>query len=150
MQQVHKMMTTGPSKDRLRGTPFFYFVSPADLETLDEFTEYLDCLLHGACRVEEVSGELRLVEGRQLVARVRGLRIHIYSNEHPPPHFHVKSASVDASFRIDNCEFIHGDVSSSDLKTIRYWYKLSRERLIEIWNETRPSECQVGTFRERE
>lgn len=42
---------------------------------------------------------------KELVGRIRNLKIEIYSNDHNPPHFHVKSPdkSIDATFRLDNC-----------------------------------------------
>lgn len=128
----------------------FYLVAPEDLEGFDEWTQYLDSLLHGPCRVEEVAGELCLVEERQLVDRVRGLKIEIFGKEHPPPHFHVSSCDVNASFAIDDCRLINGTAPSGNaLRAIQYWHKNARQNLMEIWNATRPDGCSVGEFREK-
>jgi len=77
-----------------------------------------------------------------------GLKIDIYPKEHAPPHFHVLSPTIDASFRIDNCELLNGNISGSDHKKIRYWHKYAKQLLIEKWNSTRPTHCSVGFYTE--
>jgi len=133
--------------NRLRNTAGFYLVDPKTLDTLNDWTEYLDSLLHGPCAVWEENGELSLIETRQLVEMVRGMRISIFSREHPPPHFHVKSATVDASFRIEDCVELDGHVDRKTYDKIRYWHGLAKPKLIAIWNETRPSDCVVGEYK---
>jgi Domain of unknown function (DUF4160) len=137
------------TKDDLMGTSHFHWVNPNELEGIVEWVEYLDALLHGPCKIwEEDNGELVLIEIRALIATVSGLKLEIYPNEHPPPHFHVKSSTTSASFRVDNCERLHGDISHSDYKKIKYWHQFSKPLLIEKWNSMRPTTCQVGAYRE--
>ncbi len=52
------------------------------------------------------------------VHKIRNMKIEIYSNDHNPPHFHVKSndKSIDATFRLDNGELIGGVIGSKDEK----------------------------------
>lgn len=76
---------------------------------------------------------------KQLVAHVHGLQINIYSNEHSPPHFHVKSPDIDASFTIDNCTFMYGNIDNREKKLVRWWYERSKPILIKTWNSTRPT-----------
>lgn len=143
-------MSSRPPKEVLLGSPMFFLVAPDDLEGLDEWAEYLDSILHGPCRIEELAGSLRLVEERQLVASVRGLKIEVFGNEHPPPHFHVNSCDVNASFTIDDCRFINGiPPSGKALRALQYWHKNARPYLVERWNATRPDGCSVGEFREK-
>lgn len=85
---------------------------------------------------------------RQLVARVNGLQIHVYANEHAPPHFHVKSPNIDASFTIQDCTFMHGNINSREQSLVRWWYERSRSQLVAAWNATRPSDCPVGPVSE--
>jgi len=135
------------SKEKLKKTPWFHNIDPSELDGFEEWAEWLEAILHNACMVLDEGGQLILVEIRQLVARVNGLRIEIYSNEHPPPHFHVKSPNVDASFTIDDCTKLSGTISSNDYRKIKYWHEHAKSILIERWNSTRPTNCVVGEYK---
>lgn len=74
------------------------------------------------------------------------LKIEIYPDEHPPPHFHVKSPNIDASFNIESCNLLKGEIEGRDKKKIEYWHKHAKPLLIEIWNSTRPTNCTVGAY----
>lgn len=125
----------------------FYGVSPSELECVPEYAEWLEAILHEPCSVwRNEDGELILLEIRQLVNRVNGLKIEIYPNEHAPPHFHVKSPNVNASFTIDSCKLLNGTISSKDKDKIEYWHLHSKPLLIEVWNDTRPTNCTVGEY----
>lgn len=138
----------GPSKEIARGKPFFALVDPAELGGLDDWAEWLHALRTGFCRVDEIDGELRLVEIRKLVGVIdRGIRVEIHPDEHPPPHFHVKSDSLDAAISIEDCQVLQGFVSAADLRVIRYWHGHAKDELVRAWNETRPGDCLVGAFR---
>jgi hypothetical protein len=134
------------SKKSLKGTRWFHNVDPDDLEGLDEYAEWLEALLHNPCSILDKDGRSIVIEIRQLVARLDGLKIEIYPNEHPPPHFHVRSPSVDAVFRIDDCCLLKGKVRSNDNKKILHWYQNARPLLIDAWNSSRPTFCTVGPF----
>ncbi len=83
-----------------------------------------------------------------MVARFNGLKIEIFANEHPPPHFRVKTSDGTANFRIDNCEPLNGDKSVlRKHREIQKWHATNRDALIETWNNTRPSDCPVGELR---
>ena len=77
---------------------------------------------------------------------MNGLKIEIYPNEHPPPHFHVKSPNINASFSIESCTKLRGNINPKDLSKVKYWYKHSKSLLIDIWNSTRPTNCVVGEY----
>lgn len=110
-------------------------------ETLADSAGVLSDLLSGGYSVW-VDGSLYNI--KQLVARVRGLQIHIYAREHPPPHFHVKGGHVDAVFSLDNCTLIRGHLDGRERALVLWWYQRSRPRLVAVWNETRPTDCSVG------
>lgn len=129
-----------------RKTPFFHLIDPYKLQTFDDFTAWLEAILHNPCNVYEQDGEEFLIEIRQLVARVNGLKIEVYSNEHPPPHFHVKSPNVNASFSIESCELLEGNAENKDIKKIKFWHKQAKPILISAWNSTRPTNCTVGKY----
>lgn len=91
-------------------------------------------------------------DGRELVyiekAAVGGfgsLRMHIYADEHPPPHFHVKYGNEENSFRIDDASPIYSNGGLKKwFKTIKKWHKENKPELIAAWNSMRPSDCPVG------
>jgi hypothetical protein len=124
----------------------FHSVDPEELSGFQEVAEWLEAILHEPCSVWEEEGKEFLIEIRALVDRVRGLKIEIYPDEHPPPHFHVKSPNVDASFTIESCELLSGEIQGTDLRKIRFWFKRAKPLLIEKWNDTRPTDCQVGFY----
>ncbi|MEI6852849.1 MAG: DUF4160 domain-containing protein [Bacteroidota bacterium] len=63
----------------------------------------------------------------------------MYSNDHTPPHFHVKSKDlkIDAKFSIEKCELICGDISAKNLKKIKAFYQSPKGKLIleKIWRK---------------
>ena len=119
-------------------------MDPAVLRGMDDYARLLDALLHfGSTIYEDENGHLTLLETRQLVGRINGLRIDIYANDHSPPHFHVKSPNVDASFTIDNCEKLNGSISSADYKKVRYWHQHAKSELLNQWRETRPTYFEI-------
>jgi len=135
-------------KQELRNSRWFHLVKPEELEGLEEFAAWLEALLHNPCSIWDEDGESTVLEIKRLVERMHGLRIEIYPNEHPPPHFHVKSPSVNASFSIAECELLSGDASPGDIRKIKHWHRFSKPLLVSHWDDTRPTQCSVGKFRE--
>ena len=114
------------NKEQLKGTKWFYRVESSELGTFEEWAEYLESLLSGPCLIWEKDGELILCEIKARVDTINGLRIEIYPKEHAPPHFHIRSTSVNASFSIDDCSLLQGEVSRDDYNKIRYWHKRAK------------------------
>lgn len=85
----------------------------------------------------------------ETVERVNGLKIQIFSNEHPPPHFRVEYQSSTANYEIANCSRLNGtgEVLKYE-KNIRIWWEENKPKLIETWNRLRPSDCPVGRYKE--
>ena len=73
------------------------------------------------------------------------LKIEVFANEHPPPHFRVKYAGETANYQISDCEQINGDLKRY-YRVIRRWHSKNKSKLIEAWNEFRPSGCPVGKY----
>jgi hypothetical protein len=101
-------------------------------------------------------GELNLPEpdkngltwmNEELVDAYKGLKISIKSDEHPPAHFHVKCQKINASFSIEDCNKIAGELAPNELKNLKRWYSNNKQKLIDVWNRTRPSDCTVGEYR---
>jgi hypothetical protein len=80
---------------------------------------------------------------KELVGRIRNLKIEIYSNDHNPPHFHVKSSdkSIDATFRLDNCKLLQGNLNSKDKKRIQKFFEdeTNKNLMKKMWNKSKPT-----------
>ena len=74
-------------------------------------------------------------EIKKLVEKINNLKIHIYPNDHNPPHFHVLTDNINASFNIKTGELIKGTVDPKDQRRIKYFYENQRENLLEIWTD---------------
>lgn len=72
------------------------------------------------------------------------IKIEIRHKEHAPPHFHVIIDDINCSFNIITGDLLNGNINSKDLKKINKWYSKHRQKLITVWNATRPSDCPVG------
>lgn len=74
-----------------------------------------------------------------------GLKIYVYADEHPPPHFHVKYGNEENSFSIlDAAPLYPGGALKKWFKTIKKWHTEHKEELIDFWNKMRPQDCPVG------
>jgi hypothetical protein len=76
---------------------------------------------------------------KELVKKIDDLEVIIYSNDHNPPHFHVKARgkNIDAKFLIETGEFLSGEIDSKNLKRIRAFYLSPKTKIIMqlIWNK---------------
>ena len=95
-----------------------------------------------------ISDDGHLISIRALVGHINGMRIEIYPKEHPPAHFHIRGGDINASFAIEDGRCLEGTIGGREQALVRFWYKNARHTLIEIWNHTRPSDCQVGPIYE--
>jgi hypothetical protein len=74
-----------------------------------------------------------------------GLRVMIFFDEHPPPHFAVTCDGQTASFAITTGERLPKNRGlEKHERKIKKWWKANRARLVEIWNSSRPTDCSVG------
>lgn len=78
---------------------------------------------------------------KELVGRIRNLKIEIYSNDHNPPHFHVKSNdnSINATIRLDNGELLQGSINSKDKKRIQKFFEddFNKKLMKNMWNKSK-------------
>lgn len=106
--------------------------------------ELRDCFQMGP--IVDLDGrELRLLE-EELVARLDGLKIEVFSNEHPPPHFRVIYNEESNNFTIKDCQPLNGSGLKKFFKNIRKWHGNNKQELINTWNRMRPSDCPVGLY----
>ena len=90
-------------------------------------------------------GDVLLTE--HTLALINGLKIEVFSNEHPPPHFRVTCGDESNVFRIDNCSPMHGDGLKKKFNIIQNWHTDNKAALIAAWNKTRPTGCPVGEYK---
>ena len=97
--------------------------------------------------IQDGKGLRQLTE--ETVARINGLKLEIFSNEHPPPHFRVKYQSSTANYKIADCVRLNGsgEVLKYE-KNVNLWWHDNKKNLIETWNRLRPSDCPVGEYKE--
>lgn len=139
----------GLDKDIARKVNRFHVVDAGQLEGIEEYTEWLHALLDGPCSVMESEGELVLIEIRALVERLGAIKVEIYPNEHPPPHFHVRTPNGTASFAIENCQKLEGQLRRGDEQKVRLLRQHAKPLLVEKWDQMRPTECTVGSYSAR-
>ena len=83
---------------------------------------------------------LQGIKIKERFASIDGLQLLIYSNDHNPPHFHVKTkdGKIDARFTIEDCILIKGSIiDSSDEKRIIAFHRDPNVRILmeRIWNK---------------
>jgi len=115
-----------------------------DATSLEELAAVLEILLGGGFAVW-TDGQLYSI--KQLVARINGLKVEIFPKEHAPPHFHVNAGDISATFAIDDCRLLSGDIDGRSLRLVQWWYERGKPLLIDTWNQTRPDDCPVGAMR---
>jgi hypothetical protein len=85
---------------------------------------------------------------KERIGVVRNMKIEIYSNDHNPPHFHVKSndLSINATFRLDDCSLLNGQIDSDDLKRIKAFYNNSETQQLmkTIWNKSKSENKKIS------
>lgn len=101
-------------------------------------------------RIIEFTDQGEYVELKKVqVDRLGGLKIEVFSNEHPPPHFRVKFQGSTANYRISDCQRINGSGEVVRFENnIFKWWKSNKQKLIDTWNERRPTDCPVGMYNE--
>lgn len=118
----------------------YYFVQNK-IEEFEQFEIQLADFLHSGAYIHDGS----FVEAKHFVDKLGKIKIEIYSNEHPPAHFHISANGYKASLAIDDCRVLENSgFSSKVIKNIQDWFLYSKDRLIKVWNDTRPSDCVVG------
>jgi hypothetical protein len=80
------------------------------------------------------------------VAVVDGVKIMLYANEHPPPHFHAKFAEFHAVIDIDKLAIVRGSLPSSKSNAVIRWASGRREALRSAFVEAM-AQRRVGPIR---
>jgi hypothetical protein len=113
---------------------------PLDKKLLDDLAEDMalrDSLQHNAA-------PMLLLEWK-VPPMPKNLKGEIRSDEHPPPHFHVRCDGEEASFSLLDGARLPGVAGLKRYDSvIRNWWEKHRRELCLIWNQSRPTDCVVG------
>jgi hypothetical protein len=69
-----------------------------------------------------------------IVARVDGIKITFYNDEHPPTHFHAKFAEHEAMIGIDTLKVLEGSLPRPQLRKVIAWAKPRQALLRQAWD----------------
>jgi hypothetical protein len=67
------------------------------------------------------------------ISRFYGIVVSMYSNDHPPPHFHARYGEYEAKIDISTGEIQAGDLPVRALRFIREWVELHPDELRADW-----------------
>jgi hypothetical protein len=75
------------------------------------------------------------------LATIGALKICVYSDDHPPPHFHVVTDKYNAKFTIASCDLlgVKSDYVSRHERAIKGWHARNTRLQAAAWATTRPS-----------
>ncbi len=69
-----------------------------------------------------------------VIARLRGIILRMFFDDHAPPHFHAENNDTNGVFNIANAQMSEGNLSSKDQKEIATWATERKDVLSEMWN----------------
>jgi hypothetical protein len=68
-----------------------------------------------------------------VVARIDGIKIQFYDDEHPPPHFHAEYAEHVAVIDIETLTILRGHLPRPQYRKLVAWAESRREALLQAW-----------------
>ena len=68
-----------------------------------------------------------------------GIRIEIFTDDHPPPHFHVRAGKMRAKFDIATGELLRGSLDKRSMRKVRQWMTVNGDLLMQVWISSRPN-----------
>jgi hypothetical protein len=71
------------------------------------------------------------------ISRFYGIVIHMFFNEHPPPHFHAKYGEFEVAININNLSILHGIFPSRALGMTIEWASAHQQELKRLWEKLR-------------
>ena len=66
---------------------------------------------------------------------IDGIKINIYPNEHPPPHFHAIYSEYEAMIRIADLEIEKGNLPNNQYKKVKKWANNHQDILSNIFKQ---------------
>lgn len=67
------------------------------------------------------------------LASFNGIKIQLYADEHPPPHFHARYAEFIAQIALDDLQVIEGSLPVPQLRQVREWASTRTSQLLVAW-----------------
>ena len=67
------------------------------------------------------------------ISRFFGIRVTMYYNDHPPPHFHAKYGRQRISVEIEDARVLPGDFPDRARAFVLEWLELHRDELLADW-----------------
>ncbi|MBX9843733.1 MAG: DUF4160 domain-containing protein [Xanthobacteraceae bacterium] len=67
------------------------------------------------------------------VAKIDGVKIQFYWDDHPPAHFHTEYGDFRAQVSIDTLQVINGYMPSPQLRKVVTWAKSRKSQLLAAW-----------------
>jgi hypothetical protein len=71
-----------------------------------------------------------------LIAIVDGVRLYMYANDHPPPHFHALFAEHHAVINIRMLRPSSAEMQRAKLRAVLKWAEPRRALLLDAWETT--------------
>ena len=62
-----------------------------------------------------------------------GIKIQMFWNDHPPPHFHAEAAGLIVVVEIRTLRILRGELSAASMKLVLQWAKQHQAELLEAW-----------------
>ena len=75
------------------------------------------------------------------ISRFSGMVVHMYWDEHPWPHIHVRYAEYTASFDLRAMHFTRGDLPRPQERELLRWARLHQDELLANWNRMERAEA---------
>jgi hypothetical protein len=67
------------------------------------------------------------------LAVIEAMKVFMYENDHPPPHFHVLLAEHHAVIDIETMRVVRGEMPRAKLRAVLAWAKPRHARLLDAW-----------------
>lgn len=114
------------------------FNDPTDLESS------VDALAFNLAGHFGISSEGYLEMKRERIDTQGKLSFWINAEDHPPPHFHVRTADFDVALRIDNGEVYSGVLPAASRRSVKHWWKANQTLLVRKWEELSKASPHYG------
>ena len=72
-----------------------------------------------------------------LVATVEAIRVELYFDDHPPPHFHACCAEFEARIEIGSGQVLNGSLPVAKQRALRAWLITHRMEMLGAWDAVR-------------
>jgi hypothetical protein len=67
------------------------------------------------------------------VAKVDGVKIQFYWDDHMPAHFHIEYGEYRAQVRIDSLRLMNGYIPNSQFRKVIAWARSRKSQLLAAW-----------------